>query len=81
MLWKAGQDRLVTERRSRMAETYAAVRDGQLAADIAAGRVKTRGDARPAYVRDGSARNTGSRQATVARLAAMFPGVVTSRPS
>jgi hypothetical protein len=52
------------------------VRDGQIAALIASGQVKPRGDVRPSYVRgDGAPSRTdvAAQRATLSRLAALFP--------
>lgn len=53
MLWQAGQKRLARESRHRRAELYEAVRDAQLAAEIAVGRAKPKGIPRlPAYLEE-----------------------------
>lgn len=82
MLWEAGQERTGRERRARMAELYTGVRDGYLAADLAVGRLKANGDPRPSYIRElAPAPSARDQQATLARLAMMFPGLITKRPS
>ena len=79
MLWNAGQERVTRERRERLATLYQAGRDGYIAAQIAMGRAKTKGDPRPSYIRtEGtpSRGDVGTERATLARLAARFPGHV-----
>jgi hypothetical protein len=77
MLWDAGQQRVTREGRERLAELYVGVRDGYLAGEVAIGRAKVRGDALPAYARGPElVRDPAARTATLARLAAMFPGAV-----
>jgi len=82
MLWRAGQARLAREGRERLAELYVAVRDGYLAGTVAAGKAKWSGggDHTPSYARPEPGqqplRSPAGRDATLARLGAMFPGMV-----
>jgi len=80
VLWDAGQQRLAREGRERLAELYVGVRDGIVAADVATGRAKTRGDIRPSYVRGDDRpeplRTPAQRDMALASLAAAFPGMV-----
>jgi hypothetical protein len=52
MLWDAGQERVTRESRDRRAEMYEAARDGYVAGNVAAGKVKWsgRGEHLPHYV-------------------------------
>lgn len=70
MLWRAGQARVTRENRDRLTELYVGVRDGYLAAEVAVGRVRSRGDSTPAYARRDTARNG------LAALMRDFPGNV-----
>jgi hypothetical protein len=80
MLWTAGQERVGREGRERLAELYVGVRDGTVAADVAVGRAKARGDSYvPSYARssDAPAPDAAAEQrATLARLGAMVPGAI-----
>ena len=86
MLWRAGQERLERERRARMGELFLAVRDAQLDADVATGRIKPRGTWRlPSYLRDDAdveQRNSpAERDRALAALGLQFPGIVKGRPA
>jgi hypothetical protein len=80
MLWKAGQTRLEQEQRARLAEHFVASRDAALDVMVATGQAKSRGAWRlPSYVRGDSPARTGSpvqRDAILAKLGVMFPGMV-----
>lgn len=79
MLWDAGQQRLAREGRDRLAELYVGVRDASIAAEVATGRAKARGDIRPSYVRSDDPeplRSPAARDRTLAALGAAFPGMV-----
>jgi hypothetical protein len=83
MLWEAGQARVAREAKERLRERFVTTRDAILAADVAVGRAKmTRGSATPAYAQgDAPERSVASQDATIARLARMFPGAVSRRVS
>lgn len=83
MLWAAGQRRVSAEARDRLSALYVGVRDGQLAALIAAGQIrwKNAGDHVPAYARPSrhavvEIRSPAVRDTTLAALGVMFPGIV-----
>jgi len=80
MLWDAGQQRVTREGRERLAELYVGVRDGYLAANVAAGKVtwKGGGDHVPAYAQSDAPiqRSPAERDATLTQLSVMFPGMV-----
>lgn len=82
MLWTAGQARVAREGRERLAELYVGVRDGYLAGNVAAGKAKWSGggDHLPSYARPVSGeqplRSPAGRDATLAKLGVMFPGMV-----
>jgi hypothetical protein len=76
MLWNAGQKRVGSERKERLTEIYVGTRDGQIAALLATGQAKARGDITPSYVRPEAAapQSASAYRATLRRLGAMFPG-------
>ena len=73
---------MTREARGRLAELYVGVRDGYLAGIVGSGQAKWSGggDHRPSYARPESAqealRSPAGRDATLARLGVMFPGMV-----
>lgn len=77
-LWDAGQRRIARENRDRLAELYTGVRDGVLAADVAVGRAKPVGTWKtPAYLPATEVqRSPESRDAALAKLGRMIPGIV-----
>lgn len=80
MLLDAAQDRLTAAARLRLVEGYATVRDGYISGRVAAGASKVRagGSSVPAYARPKAGpRTAAAQQATIGRLAAMFPASVT----
>ena len=85
MLWDAGQDRVVREERARLTELFMAVRDAQLDVLVATQQVKPRGTWRlPAYIASSDAPTAAlgtpaQRDRALARLGAMFPGMVRRR--
>lgn len=82
MFWTAGQARVARESRERLVEMYVGVRDGQLASESTIGRVTFRGGyQQPRYVRMQSGedlvqRSPAIRDQALAKLGAMFPGMV-----
>lgn len=79
MLWDAGQQRVQREARDRLAELYVGVRDGYVAGNVATGKAKwSGGEHVPAYARPDVPvlRSPEVRDRTLAKLGAMFPGIV-----
>jgi len=79
MLWTAGQERVERESRARLAELYVGVRDGYVAGNVSTGKAKwSGGEHVPAYLRSEAAviRSPEVRDRTLAKLSAMFPGIV-----
>ena len=80
MLWDAGQQRIVREGRARLAELYAGVRDGYVAGNVAAGKARWSGGGEhvPSCARSDVPveRSPAIRDSTLAKLGAMFPGMV-----
>lgn len=83
MLWRAGQERQRRDMRDRMAAHFVAARDAALDAMVKAGQAKPVGAWHlPGYVRAADTqpmRSPAARDATLARLGAMFPGSVSRR--
>ncbi len=75
-LWDAGQDRIVRENRGRLVELYTGVRDGLMAADVAVGRVKTRGDITPSYAQPSPEQRRAEAKRGLAQLARDLGGQV-----
>ena len=80
MLWDAGQERIAREGRERLAELYVGVRDGYVAGRVAGGASTWKGDGEhvPSYARSDVPvqRSPAVRDSTLAKLGAMFPGMV-----
>jgi hypothetical protein len=81
VLWRAGQERETREQKDRLVEAFVAGRDAALDALVNSGQVKAKGPWRlPSYVRrESTQQRTGSpveRDATLAKLGVMFPGMV-----
>lgn len=79
MLWDAGQQRVLREGRERLAELYVGVRDGYVAANVALKRATAKGDITPSYARAPEPevqRSPAIRDAALARLGEMYPGMV-----
>jgi hypothetical protein len=80
MLWNAGQERLVRERDARLAESFVTARDAALEVLVATGQAKPKGAwKQPPYIRSrwpDLVRGPATRDATLAKLGAMFPGIV-----
>ena len=82
MLWDAGQARQARESRDRLVELYVGVRDGYVSANVTLNRAKFRGGYQvPRYVRKASGeelvlRSPEARDQELAKLGAMFPGMV-----
>jgi hypothetical protein len=80
MLWQAGQKRLAREGRERLTELFVAARDAGLDVLVSTGQAKPKGAWRlPPYARPESTpsvRNPAVRDATLAKLGMMFPGMV-----
>jgi hypothetical protein len=85
MLWNAGQERAAREQRARLAETFAAVRDAQLDVLVSTGQAKPTGRwGQPSYIEGRpeavqSLRSPAERDAALARLGMMVPGMVRRR--
>ena len=81
MLWNAGQERLTRERNVRLAESFITARDASLDVLVSTGQAKPVGAwKQPPYVRAAKAqpvRSPATRDAALAKLGAMFPGIVT----
>lgn len=77
MLWDAGQERIVRENRDRLGELYIGVRDGVLAADVAVGRAKARGDVTPSYAKPSPEQMRATPKRGLAQLARDLGGQVT----
>ena len=80
MLWDDGQQRIEREARQRLTELYVGVRDGYVAGNVAAGKAKWTGagEHTPSYARSDVPilRSPAVRDATLAKLGAMIPGIV-----
>lgn len=82
VLWDAGQARHARESRDRLVELYVGVRDGYVSANVTLNRARFRGGYQaPRYVRAERAEEVVRRSPTVrdqelAKLGAMFPGMV-----
>ena len=80
MLWNAGQERLSRERTVRLSEAFTAARDAALEVLVSTGQAKPVGSwKQPAYVRatrPQPVRSPATRDAVLAKLGAMFPGIV-----
>ena len=82
MLWDAGQARQARESRDRLVELYVGVRDGYVSAEVQLQRTKFRGGYQvPGYVKRASGeelvqRSPEARDRELAKLGAMFPGMV-----
>jgi len=80
MLWDAGQERIAREGRERLAELYVGVRDGYVAGRVAGGASTWKGGGEhvPSYARSDVPvqRSPAVRDSTLAKLGAMFPGMV-----
>lgn len=80
MLWDAGQERVAREGRERLRELHIGVRDGYVAGEVAIGRARYSGSGKPGYLGGIEVVHDPARQdATLARLARMFPGQVGRR--
>ncbi|MFZ0324726.1 MAG: hypothetical protein WAN48_11415 [Actinomycetes bacterium] len=80
MLLDAAQDRLNAAAKLRLVEGYVTTRDGYVSGRVAAGasKVKSGGTSVPTYARSKPGpRDAAAQQATLGRLAAMFPESVT----
>ena len=81
MLWDAGQQRTAREGRERLTELYVGVRDGYVAGNVSVGRAKWKGGSQvPAYAehtnRPVIQRSPAIRDEALAKLGAMYPGIV-----
>ena len=82
MLWNAGQARQARESRDRLVELYVGVRDGYVSANVSLNRARFRGGYQvPRYVRRAESdelvlRSPAARDEELAKLGAMFPGMV-----
>jgi hypothetical protein len=79
MLWNAGQERVARESRERLTELFVAARDAALDVLVSTGQAKAKGSWRlPAYISSDrpSQRSPAARDATLAKLSVMFPGMV-----
>lgn len=82
MLWNAGQARQARESRERLVELYVGVRDGYLSGEVTLQRARFRGGYQePRYVKrargdEGVLRSPEVRDQELAKLGAMFPGMV-----
>ena len=83
MLWNAGQARQARESRDRLVELYVGVRDGYVSGEVdaRAGRKFRGGYQVPRYVKRASGdelvlRSPEARDQELAKLGAMFPGMV-----
>lgn len=80
MLWRAGQERTGREQRARLAELFTAARDAGLDVLVSTGQAKPVGTWHlPAYIRSEAPqplRSPAIRDAALAKLAAMIPGIV-----
>lgn len=85
MLWDAGQERIGRERQERLTELFVAARDASLDVLVSTGRAKPVGAWRlPSYARAEASqpiRSPAARDATLAKLGVMFPGMVTRTDS
>ena len=82
MLWNAGQKRLTRERQGRLVEAYTAARDAGMDVLVSSGQAKPVGTwKQPAYIRaerstTQAVRSPATRDAKLAELAALIPGIV-----
>lgn len=80
VLWKAGQQRVTRESRERLTELFVASRDAGLDVLVSTGQAKSVGTWRqPPYVRSSAPqplRSPAGRDATLARLSVLYPGIV-----
>jgi hypothetical protein len=80
MLWQAGQERIGRERNVRLAESFTAARDAAMEVLVATGQAKPVGSwKQPPYIRAAKGpvvRGPATRDAALAKLGAMFPGIV-----
>lgn len=82
MLWNAGQARQARESRDRLVELYVGVRDGYVSGNVSLKRARFKGGHQdPPYVRrleaaDTVLRSPATRDQELAKLGAMFPGMV-----
>jgi hypothetical protein len=82
VLWNAGQARQARQSRDHLTELYVGVRDGYVAGNATLSRVRFKGGYRaPGYVRRAEAqepvmRSPAERDRELAKLGAMFPGMV-----
>lgn len=82
MFWNAGQARQARESRERLVELYVGVRDGYVSGNVSVGRARFKGGYQaPRYVRQTSGgetvlRSPAERDRALAKLGAMFPGMV-----
>jgi hypothetical protein len=80
MLWNAGQARVAREGRERLTELFVAFRDADLDVLVNTGQAKPKGTWRlPSYVRSEAPaplRSPAIRDKELARIGAMFPGMV-----
>lgn len=83
MLWNAGQRRLSRERQARLVEGFTVARDAAMDVLVSSGQAKSVGPwKKPAYIRaERSAavqavRSPATRDAKLAELAALIPGMV-----
>ena len=84
MLWRAGQERVGRESRARLTELFTAARDAAMDVGVTTGQLKPQGTWRlPSYVRAEPRqvlRSPAARDAALAKLGVMFPGIVRGRP-
>jgi hypothetical protein len=79
MLWNAGQKRIYREGRDRLAELFVAARDAAVDVLVTTGQAKPKGTwRRPSYIESEAPRprTTADRDATLAKIGAMFPDAV-----
>ena len=80
VLWQAGQQRVTRESRDRLTELFVASRDAGLDVLVSVGQAKPVGAWRqPAYVRASAPqpiRTPAARDATLAQLNLLYPGIV-----
>jgi hypothetical protein len=81
MLWRAGQQREARERRETLADLFVAARDASLEVGVSTGQLKAKGTWHlPSYMDvEQPVRSPESRDAMLAKLGAMFPGMVRRR--
>lgn len=78
MLWRAGQERIVRERKERLADLFWAARDAAIDVGVSTRALKPeRGYKRPSYVETPEPERTpATRDAMLRQLAGLFPGMV-----